>query len=993
MLKTTLEFNRNEMVTLIPNTGVQFLDFAFDIADVARLSRLVTYHAVAAETRSADSTHQELLIYPVEQSGDGTRFYRPRGSAGPVEADPETTYGVKAEAALTRFNDRWLPFPFFRRHERGFDLGPTTWARIKVVKLTEPDPKGRSHHLVVAFDTLLIPRLDGQPYTAPEEFSDAVDKIFFGFCADHDFNIGFMSLPWVAGWLRDEYAAGLSAERGRRITPAEFSNPGEHWAAYMAVLDAIAQSCMIPGIELVDTFSKFGRSEPVGVSLVLDVGNSRMCGVLVETGASRNFADVGQTYRLSLRDLSRIEHAYSEPFESRIEFATADFGPVRHASASERVRREAFFWPSPVRVGPEAARLASMTDGTEGASGLSSPKRYLWDSTARPQPWINNNASLPRDAEPQEIRGPIISRLTESGRLVRREKGDLPGLMRRYSRSALYTLMLCELLIQALSQINSVEVRRNRPDSASPRRLRQVILTLPTATPLAEQKVMRERINEAMKIVWEVMGFDETPDGNAAALPKPSILLDWDEATCTHLVYLYNEIQDRFHGTPREFVNLVARDGGKSGKLRIASIDIGGGTTDLMILSHEVQPNTDTVLMPQQVFREGFRLAGDDLLKEIIEHHVLPGVSDWLQGQGVPQPDRAVSQLFGGNRDGIGQRERTMRAQLVSQVLAPAAIGLMQAYETGDRDGAIVRLGDLLPPDSVVAEPALRWLRGVVWPAGGGGNLLDATVRIDAQRLEQLIEGLVGPMIRDLCDLVRCHECDILLVSGRPSRLPVFRRLVEISMPVPANRIITMGHYRVGNWYPFRSDDFRIRDPKTTAVVGAMLCHICSQSVSNLTLRTEGLTMRSTARYIGQMDDRGFIPADKILLENVDLDSGRGVDEFKLSFESNCYIGFRQLPLPRWRGSPLYAIRFADPERTPARVALPLTVTFSRMEGGREGEEEQAKEDFRVSDVEDAEGQNLGPRAIVRELQTMIIENPAEAGYWLDTGVLQTKVN
>lgn len=992
MLKTTLEFNRNETVTLIPNSGVQFLDFAFDIADLARLTRRVTYNTLPADAHpQTGAVTEELLIYPVEQAAEG-QFYRPRGGAGPVEADPDNTYSVKAEAALARFDNRWLPFPFFRRAERGFDLGPTTWARIKVVKLPQPDHKGRSHHVVLAFDTLLTPRLDGQPYTAPEEVSDAVDKVFFGFCTDHDFNIGFMNLPWVAGWLRDEYAAGLSAERGKRVLPGEFSRPGEHWAAYMTMLDVIAHGCTIPGIELVDTYSKFGRSEPVGVSLVLDVGNSRMCGVLVETGASRSFADVGQTYRLELRDLSRICHAYSEPFESRIEFATADFGPVRHASASQRVRREAFFWPSPVRVGPEAARLASMTDGTEGASGLSSPKRYLWDSTARPQPWINNNANLPQGVEPQEIRGPIISRLTESGRLVRREKGDLPGLMRRYSRSSLYTLMLCELLIQALSQINSVEVRRNRPDSASPRRLRQVILTLPTATPLAEQKEMRARINEAMKIVWEVMGFDDTSGQNAAALPKPTIHLDWDEATCTHLVYLYNEIQDRFHGTPREFVNLVARDGGQAGRLRVASIDIGGGTTDLMILSHDVQANTDTVLVPQPVFREGFRLAGDDLLKEIVEHSILPGISGWLQAQGVTQPDRAISLLFGGNRDGMGQRERTMRAQLVSQVLAPAAIGMMQAYEAGDREGAILRLGELLPAEGVVAEPALRWVRDVVWPAGGGGNLLDATVRMDAQQIEQLIEGLVGPMIRDLCDLVRCHECDILLVSGRPSQLPVFRRLIEISMPVPANRIITMGHYRVGNWYPFRSDDFRIRDPKTTAVVGAMLCHICSQSVSNLTLRTEGLKMRSTARYIGQMDDRGYIPADKILLENVDLDSGRGIDEFKLSFESNCYIGFRQLPLARWRGSPLYAIRFADPDKTPARVALPLTVTFERNDSGREGEEEDAKEDFRVTDVEDANGENLGPRAVVQQLQTMVIESQAEAGYWLDTGVLQMKV-
>lgn len=989
MLKSVLEFSPSETITLIPNSGVQFIDFAFDVTQIQQLSRLVTYVEKPADEGDA----REVTLYPARTDKEGTRLFRPRGAAADVEADEEATYSIKGEAALARLNNLWLPFPFFRRADRGFDEGPTTWARIKVVRLDQPDDKGHTHRAVLAFDTLLAPRLPGQPYTAPEEISDATDKVSFGFSADHDANIGFMSLPWVAGWLRDQYAAGLGVEKGRPVRPENFTYPGEHWAAYMALLDVIAKTCQMPAIELVDTFSKYGRNEPVGVSLVLDIGNSRMCGVLVEAGASRAFADVGQTYRLELRDLSRVEHSYSEPFESRIEFATAEFGPVRHASASQRVKREAFFWPSPVRVGPEAARLASMTDGTEGSSGLSSPKRYLWDSDPRPQPWINNNANLPPGTEPQEIRGPIIPRLTESGQLVSRKKGRLPGLMRRYSRSSLYVLMLCELLIQALTQINSVEVRRNRPDSGSPRRLKRVILTLPTATPLAEQRVMRERISEAMQIVWEVMGFNDLDEEGVPLLVKPDILLDWDEATCTHLVYLYNEIQDKFHGTPRDFFSLVARRGRgedqTSDRLRVASIDIGGGTTDLMILSHEIQPGTDTVLVPQQVFREGFRLAGDDLLKELIEHDLLPGIADWMRNQGIATPERLVSQLFGGNREGMGQRERTMRAQLVSQVLASAAIGLLKVYEGGQaHSGQTLRLGDLLPPEAVVAAPALRWFREVVWPTGGGADLLDATLTYDAQRIERLIEGLVGPMIRDLCDLVRCHDCDLLLVSGRPSQLPVFRRLIEASMPLPANRIVTMGNYRVGNWYPFRSNDFRIRDPKTTAVVGAMLCHICSQSVSNLTLRTEGLRMRSTARFIGQMDEHGAIPAEKVLLENVDLDSGKGVHEFRLSFESNCYLGFRQLPIARWRGSPLYAIRIADPERTLSRVKLPLIVGFARNDNVREGEEEQAMEDFRITSVEDSDGQDLPLKAVVQQLQTMIIENQAEAGYWLDTGVL-----
>ncbi|MGB3314430.1 MAG: virulence factor SrfB [Albidovulum sp.] len=988
MLKSIIDFRESEMVSLIPNSGVQFMDFAFSESHVESVARPVTF------VEHSDSAF-EVTIFPVhidQESEERTRFYYPRDTSVMQEVDDDNVYSVKVTDALRRFDREWLPFPFFRRSDKGFDEGPTTWARIKIVRLAEPDEKGREYRLILAFDTLLTPRLPGQPYTAPEENSDATDKVYFGFCADHDRNVGFMSRGWVSNWLREAYVRGLARQNNRPIEKVTVNRPGEHWAAYMTLIEAIKTACEIPGIELVDIFSRHGRVEPVDVSLVLDVGNSRICGVLVEDSDSHSYADVAQTYRLELRDLSRVEEVYSEPFESRIEFASSNFGSVRHASDSERTKREAFWWPSPVRIGPEAARLASLTDGTEGSSGLSSPKRYLWDTEERPQPWTNNNAHLEADAEPQEIRGPIISRLTESGQLVARVKGAMPGLMRRYSRASVYMLMLCELLIQAATQVNSVDVRRNRANSGAPRRIKQVILTLPTATPLAEQKLMRERISEAVDIVWDVMDWDEGSDGGAV-LRKPIIHLDWDEATCTHLVYLYDEIRDKFRGTPREFISLVAQSprnkaGGE--QLKVASIDIGGGTTDLMILSHIIQPGTDTVLAPEQVFREGFRLAGDDILKEIVEHYLLLEISTWLGEIGVGNQAMLLTRLFGGNVEGMGQRERTMRAQLVAQVFSSAAIGLLNRYEKGDcAQGDKLRLGDLLLRDTVVAEPALRWFgEAAGLTTHSGHTLLDATIGFDASLIERLIDGLVGPMIRDLCDLVRCHDCDILLISGRPSQFPIIRRMIEASMPVPANRIIFMGQYPVGNWYPFRSDDRRIRDPKTTAVVGAMLAHICQKSVSNLTLRTDGLKMRSTAKFIGTMEAEGKIPNQKVLLKNVNLDTGKGVDAFELSMESSTFIGFRQLPIARWQGSPLYHVHFADPDKL-SRIKLPLKVKFERNDNTREGEEEEAMEDFKVVSVEQADGEGMSHKAVVCRVQTMVIENQAEAGYWLDTGVLQ----
>ena len=136
------------------------------------------------------------------------------------------------------------------------------------------------------------------------------------------------------------------------------------------------------------------------------------------------------------------------------------------------------------------------------------------------------------------------------------------------------------------------------------------------------------------------------------------------------------------------------------------------------------------------------------------------------------------------------------------------------------------------------------------------------------------------------------------------------------------------------------------------------------------------------------MESEGKIPEEKILLENVNMDTGKGMDEFELSMESSTFIGFRQLPIPRWQGSPLYNVQFAEPDKL-AGMKLPLKVKFERNDNVKEGEEEYAMEDFKPVSVEQADGEDLSPKSVRCRLQTLVIENQSEAGYWLDTGILQ----
>ena len=129
-------------------------------------------------------------------------------------------------------------------------------------------------------------------------------------------------------------------------------------------------------------------------------------------------------------------------------------------------------------------------------------------------------------------------------------------------------------------QINSPVAATNRPHSA-PRRLRRAILTLPTAMPLAETQAVRPPGQYAIRLTWRALGLEEDH------APEP--FLQWDEATSTQIVFLYNEIRRNFQGDAALFFQVFGRareSYGESTCLRLASIDIGGGTTDPIITTY-----------------------------------------------------------------------------------------------------------------------------------------------------------------------------------------------------------------------------------------------------------------------------------------------------------------------------------------------------------------------------------------------------------------------
>ena len=73
MLKTLIDFKPTETVTLIPNSGVQFIDFGFTLAGSRRLSRSFAF------VPEGEVAKGSVSIFPLEPGPDDTQVYRRPG--------------------------------------------------------------------------------------------------------------------------------------------------------------------------------------------------------------------------------------------------------------------------------------------------------------------------------------------------------------------------------------------------------------------------------------------------------------------------------------------------------------------------------------------------------------------------------------------------------------------------------------------------------------------------------------------------------------------------------------------------------------------------------------------------------------------------------------------------------------------------------------------------------------------------------------------------
>ncbi|MBB2166617.1 hypothetical protein HLH26_19225 [Gluconacetobacter sp. 1b LMG 1731] len=986
------------MISLIPDSLIQFETITLNATECGRIRANFWEEPTGAVNGDGAP---EFILRALEEDPESRNMVFHVDGRQRVAPD-DAGYIIRRKEIFEVFENEWVPLPYLARigntDNEGFRPGPANWVRGRLRRVETREGE-ETILLNIAFDTTVAPYFDGH-YMAPTPDDEARGQKF-AFVAELENISWLIDSSWLKDWLEElQREAALAVPGRKRPAPEDgVQQPVlKHLATYLAFLRMVAQAGGPPVAQILTVTNE----PPVAVDLVLDLGNFRSCGILIEEhpGTRQREAD---SYVLELRDLAQPELAYGDPFSSRIEFGRATFGRDSHSRRSGRPH--AFVWHSPVRTGPEAERMMGARIGTEGLSGLSAPKRYLWDTRPSDQGWRFNNG-INRDGQPSDpaVNGPFRRAIQDTLGAQRRfrvgsddVKAAQPVGPSVLSRSLLFMLMLSELIMQAIMYMNSPGFRSKRRDSARPRLLRSVMLTMPPGMPVAEQRIFRARAEAAIAFVWNVTGRRGKP---------PTLRAELDEATATQIVWLHNEVTERLGGHVEALFDLYGDSRvGEEGRpaVRVASIDIGGGTTDLMITTY-THAGGDA-LSPHQDFRESFKIAGDDLLERVILTVVLPPLERALTDAGIAEAHQLLVRLLERDYGNQDERDRHRRRLFVSTVLEPAALRALGLYEQVD-DMAQGAIGEFALGDGATAggnddhrKRCAAFLREQIDIHMRGLNIGDGPrdfdpfavrVEIDVETIEKAIRATLETVLASLTELVWAYGCDVLLLSGRPSKLRLVRNLITGAMPVPPYRIVAMHDYKVGRHYPFTDSAGRISDPKTTVVVGATLCIKAEGKLQNFVLRTGKLVMRSTARFIGRMERTGMIRKADILLENIDLDDRPSGDiRFSLGeFEGMTMIGFRQLPLERWTTTPLYCVEFSAGTRDEMqRLHMPLTVGFERKSDIEDAEEKgdfSGREDFSVSEVTDASGQPVRSGLIALRLQTTL--HPE--GYWRDTGCL-----
>ncbi|NBD37631.1 MAG: hypothetical protein GVY10_03580 [Verrucomicrobia bacterium] len=501
---------------------------------------------------------------------------------------------------------------------------------------------------------------------------------------------------------------------------------------------------------------------------------------------------------------------------------------------------------------------------------LSSPKRYVWDedptgerggtwwkqipnpTDERPPDFYDDLKGLFRlfmDPSPEmndwDINNPPSS-VDDFRHLA--ILSDVERLPPTYPRRDALCWFALQIIETAHRQMNSPQYLQIAGRESLPRRLRSIRATFPAGWTAEEKEKYFAQWQRAINL-FSLSRFSDT---RPVSFESPSIggsrplLADKpiDEAVCSQIPIIYSHLR-ALRGDIDEWLQLY----GDGNRVTVMNVDVGGGTTDVAIIEYE-KLEEEAMTASDKIqsvlkFRDGFSLAGDNLVRMVIERILLPvwiKASDEGQYRAIPDALEHVRGFFEHAQDDPYNRIDSKASQKLARVIRLVFVPIINRWlqnltelgEDPERSWEKLSL-DELAQQSLINVEVLRELNGILvdcihklarngdhWE---GDVLAVENVFLDAPKedLEACIDETFSGFFEHLGSTADAFKCDLVILSGKPSELPRIREELLKAFPLLPQRVISMKNFQAGEWYPFKNRKNQIADAKTCTVVGAAL--------------------------------------------------------------------------------------------------------------------------------------------------------------------------
>lgn len=585
-------------------------------------------------------------------------------------------------------------------------------------------------------------------------------------------------------YVNQDRSEGQEEQRYRLV----FDTRGEN-ASFLAYLQGIVEVQIGPELMLCFHPAYIDLS-PRDAALVVDIGNTRSFGLLLDGYRTQQL----RVEKLRVSDYSDFsDKPAPDVFPSHICIETPPTSLVKGNNEGVPL--------SFVRCGEVAKRLmkqvGTFKDPLVDRCFYISPKRRFWDEDEVPFNWKSVSVEL---AKCLDNSGLVLECLEKKGY---RPKNFPPSL--------LIGLFVWELIEQAEMQLHERDEIEERHE---PSRIRDVVITYPPAWLHHEKESYCKIIKHVLDDICALRG-----------LAPIRLHMDCDEATGTLLMYLANETNKK--GSVEAWFQEAQEFG--NGSVMIGVIDIGGGTSDLIVANVAYDQKRKTLTI-QNCCQDGALIAGDDFLKDIVIDIVLPIVSEALcQDQGLRKTffQELLCSSCGTNSE--LQNNRSLWAQ---EIWYPMALEIALAWSNDQKipltrlakiSGEIQKFSDYC----VSIAPKFNIKGNELFSANRVGDRLSDAVP-DQEYIYTLAEARFGDIGEGFADRLKEHGCSYVLLSGKTTEFGCVRRvLMEQMKSTNKVKVCNFDNYRLDKGIAQLSGNqgrsLSLKDVKMTTVIGAAI--------------------------------------------------------------------------------------------------------------------------------------------------------------------------